>query len=181
MKIPFNVEYHFNSRLREIPDNVVEFQKGIDFIKSKISQSDGIEKARLLSKLGVYQRIDVKLDESLDSLTRAYEIIQDYPDLRLKCVNGLRIAQTLQFKKNFVEAENQYDRLEKECRADSQLKDLLDFVLQHSGKCQFDQKNYDGAIPCFTEAMELRMKKGDEELIQSTQFALDRINEILAL
>lgn len=180
MKIPFDMEYQFNSSLKEVPNNHEEFQKGLEFLHAEIQRSSGLKKARLLSNLGTYQRIDDKLEESLNSLTQASELIQAYPDHRLKCVNDLRIAQTLQFKKNFVEAENQYNRLEKECRADAQLKDLLDFVLQHSGKCQFDQKDHDGAIARFSEAMELRISKGDEDLIRSTQFALDRIKEILA-
>ena len=48
-----------------------------------------------------------------------------------------------------------------------------DFALQHLGKCRLEQGAVDDAISLLEEALKLRLKKGDTELINSTERALD--------
>lgn len=50
---------------------------------------------------------------------------------------------------------------------------LLDFAYQHKGKCLLELEELSEAEGCFQKAMDLRIRKGDESLIDSTQRALN--------
>ncbi|WP_335939819.1 tetratricopeptide repeat protein [Streptomyces sp. PTD5-9] len=53
--------------------------------------------------------------------------------------------------------------------------ELVDFALQHFGKHLMEQGDLVVARARLEEALRLRMAKGDPELIESTQAALDRV------
>lgn len=173
MKIPFDMQYDIGELLRETPKNATEFSKGIQFLKEQSQQSTEIEKARLLSTLGVYQRINGDLDASLKSLTEAKELISTDNLERLQPINDLRIAQTFQFMRRFEESEQQYLKLTNQIKSDKKLKDLLDFVYQHHGKLLFEQGKLPEAIICFEKALSLREYKNEQTLIDSTLYALE--------
>lgn len=47
-----------------------------------------------------------------------------------------------------------------------------DFALQHMGKCLLELGEYENAMDRFEEALELRQKKGNEDLILATETAI---------
>ncbi|MEU3721417.1 tetratricopeptide repeat protein [Streptomyces sp. NPDC031705] len=57
--------------------------------------------------------------------------------------------------------------------------DLLDFALQHYAKHLMEGGDLDAARSHLLEALRLRQAKGDAELIQSTQAAVDRVEVLL--
>ncbi|MFE2283868.1 tetratricopeptide repeat protein [Streptomyces sp. NPDC059443] len=58
--------------------------------------------------------------------------------------------------------------------------DLVDFALQHVGKHLMEQGDLVGARTHLREALQLRIAKGDADLVESTEAALDRV-ELLKL
>ncbi|MFG2905430.1 tetratricopeptide repeat protein [Kitasatospora sp. NPDC048286] len=57
--------------------------------------------------------------------------------------------------------------------------ELLDYALQHFGKHLMERGDLAGALARLQEAMRLRVAKGDIELIDSTQAALDRVELLI--
>lgn len=172
MNIPFNMEYDIDEALREIPKDRNSFAEGIDFILKESNGKTGVEKARLLSQAGVYQRIHGDLNESLFNLEKARALLSNTNQPRLQAINDIRIAQTLQFLQRFDESEKLYLRLQKEIQGHNELNSLLDFVCQHRGKLLFDQCRFSEAQEQFKRALELRIRKNDQELIDSTLLAV---------
>ncbi len=173
MKIPFNMEYYIDESLREIPKDRSSFSNGVDFLISQSNKVSEIERARLLSQVGVYQRICGELENSLSSLNEANSIINGNDNPRLKAVTKLRIGQTLQFLRRFDESEQLFLMLEAEIQNNDELKDLLDFVYQHHGKLHFEQKKFEESLELFEKALQLRVPKNEQELIDSTLLAIE--------
>ncbi|KJY28156.1 tetratricopeptide repeat protein [Streptomyces sp. NRRL S-495] len=57
--------------------------------------------------------------------------------------------------------------------------ELLDFALQHTGKHLMERGDLAEARSHLQEALELRIAKGNTELVESTQAALDRVELLL--
>ncbi|QOV12378.1 tetratricopeptide repeat protein [Viridibacillus arvi] len=55
--------------------------------------------------------------------------------------------------------------------------DLLDFALQHKGKCLMELEESDLALSYFQEALCIRNRKEDPSLIHSTQLAIQFVKE----
>ena len=179
MKIPFNLEYQIDKSLREVPIEAAEFRKGIEFLKTEIAHLKGIEKARACSKLGSLQRIQGELVESLHSLHLAGTLLKTFSNPRLSIINSLRLAQTFQFQGELYRSQHGILCFEKAFESDSSNSDLHDFVFQHRGKYYFDQGNFELAKEYFLKALALRKEKGNSELINSTEFALEVTSKLL--
>lgn len=173
MTIPFNMNYSINNSLREVPENEHDFTQGLSFLENAIRDSKGFERVKLLSKLGGFQRIIGELNQSLKFLTEAKNLLETFPDSRLSVINQLRLAQTYQFKDEHLRASEILDDLEIKAKSNPDTIDLLDFIYQHQGKNQFDQQHYETALSYFQKALDLRKRKGEQELIQSTILALE--------
>ncbi|WP_406112165.1 hypothetical protein [Kitasatospora purpeofusca] len=63
--------------------------------------------------------------------------------------------------------------------ARSRCPELLDFALQHTGKHLMERGDLAGAESHLREALRLRIAKGNTELVESTQAALDRVELLL--
>lgn len=169
MTLSFNTKYEFDNELKEVPKNPNEFIAAIEFLIAKAESSDKEEQGKILSKVGVMLRITGKLDESMERLIEAEKLISDS---RILFINRLRIAQTLQFKRQFQNAESDYNSLIVLAKSESEFEDLIDFVYQHLGKCYFDQNRFQKALLNFERALEIRNKKQNQELIDSTELAI---------
>ncbi len=173
MKIPYNMEYEVDHSLREVPKDQTSMPNEIQFLINESLDKTGVDKARLLSRIGVYQRICGELERSLTNLIEAKSLMRRYGNLRLNTVTNLRIAQTLQFLQRFDESEQLFSKLGQEIQNDEELKDLLDFVYQHHGKLYFEQKKFNEALQLFHKALQLRKLKNEQELINSTLLAIE--------
>jgi len=183
---PYNMKYSIGNDLKEHPEDTVAFQKGIEYLKQKLqAAAEVIQQARLLSKIGVNQRIAGHLEESYQHLNAAKTILQNSDHKILYVVNEIRIAQTLQFLKQYAKAHNYYQQIEtfvsrhpkhpKHPKHPS-CSDLLHYVYQHKGKTYFDQGRYLLAQENIEKALTLRKELGNDELIQSSTFALSIIH-----
>ncbi len=168
----YNLNYYFEETLREIPEDLVAFKKGIVLLEKELNQTtDRLEMAIRLSKLGVLQRIIGALAPALANLTKADDIYASLGNTRRRKINKIRLAQTLQFSGFFEKATNIYQELEKDINDQETDVDLLDFIYQHKGKNFFEQGLLDKALVEIEKALSLRKEKGNASLIASSEYA----------
>jgi tetratricopeptide (TPR) repeat protein len=181
-KIPHNMNFAIGDDLREVPLDAVQMQKGLAWLENELLQerkSVSVKQAALLSQIGVYARILGDLDLAEKSFNDAIEVLeaQKRPDLILGV--KLRLAIVYQFKGSYTKADNFYMNAIKVIRSstDEKISKYLDFALQHLAKSRFEQKFYQESLNYFLEALEIRLIKGDIELIQSTEKAISKVRE----
>jgi len=100
-------------------------------------------------------------------------------DLKSKFTIEIRLAQIFQLNGNLQAALEILNVAEKACRQNSETAALLDFVLQHMGKVYYDQKEYVKALQCFENALNLRTQKNSNDLLESSQQAIEACNKRL--
>lgn len=89
----------------------------------------------------------------------------------------IRLGEAMKYNSEHEEALNIFNRaLEKSLSTDNKI--LLDFILQHKGKCLMELNKIDEAWDCLTKALIIREKKNDKELMSSTREALDYLSRL---
>jgi len=172
------MQYCFDNDLKEKPENIDEFKKGIEFWKAALTDLGNlIDEAKLYSRIGVDLRIVGELDKSLKYLNKAKKILEKLPLCTIYLINKIRIAQTLQFLKQFEAANKRYNEIDDIIDLNSQFSGLRHFVYQHKGKNYFDQQLYTKAKIHFQSALKIRKQLDNQELIASSAFALKIIEE----
>ena len=98
-----------------------------------------------------------------------------------KLINRIRLANTFQWQKNFSKSNLIFNEIEEElsCIEKGSFKNYEDFLFQHIGKNKFDQNNYEEALYYFNKAIMIRLEKGDQELIDSTNLAINTVRNKL--
>ena len=169
MNIPYDMSTAIGKDLREVPINVSEFKQGVNFLKEELQQTSGSKQARIMSKLGVSQRIIGDLASSKETLELAVDLSKES---RANFIAKLRLAQTIQFGGDYRQAEVIYQDLILLANSKTELAGLVDFVHQHLGKCFFEQSEFKKALYHFRKALEMRETKGALDLINSTKLAI---------
>ena len=176
--IPHDMNYEMGEDLKEKPTNLEEMKEGIDFIHSALmKESDELKKASMLSLIGVYSRIVGELTESESYLSEAIEIFKKHQKAKPLTYLRLRLATTLHWKEKYSSAEKIFLEIIQSQTPES--KHYLDYACQHMGKCKFDQKLYKEALNYFMQALDLRLVKGDMELIRSTEMAIEKVRPLI--
>ncbi|BDA65879.1 hypothetical protein CAL7716_000450 [Calothrix sp. PCC 7716] len=91
-------------------------------------------------------------------------------------VSMIRLAHVYQWQKQYAKSEELFKEAITLCQTKPEISTYLDFAYQHLGKCKFDQKQYEQALHYFEQAKQLRIKKSDSSLIESTQLAINILN-----
>jgi tetratricopeptide (TPR) repeat protein len=180
--IPFNMDYKINKELREQPVDMDAMLMGIDHLKEELENEENqIKRASILSLLGVFSRISGDYIGSENFLKESYEIFKTEKKFLAAFVARLRLGVTYQWKEQYSKSEKIFLSCIDIARNsdDPALAGYEDFALQHLGKCKFDQGLINEALDYFTEAMELRIVKGDLELIKSTEKAIEVVRSFL--
>ena len=163
-----------NDFLREKCSNENALQKLINEFESAIldwkSSSSLKDLLFLHGSIGNLYRIkgDVKL--AIETLSKAVELSEG----TMKLVNLIRLGEALKYAGQHQQALSNFNVAIDQC-AKQEHSQLLDFAYQHKGKCLLELKEVSEANKCFRKAMDLRVRKGDESLIDSTQRALNFI------
>ncbi|MEC4813432.1 MAG: tetratricopeptide repeat protein [Scytonema sp. PMC 1069.18] len=175
MDIPFDVSYHFNSNLYDVPNKPLQVQKAVEWLQSQLTNNanDTHKKIEILGLIGVYSRMLRDFSTARHALSSAIELSESIGSLPHKTVNLIRLAHVYQWQKQFSLSETLFEEVFAYCSNYSELEPYIDFAYQHFGKCKFDQAQYKEAQYCFEKALEIRKSKGDHFLIESTQLALD--------
>ena len=172
----YNLSTHFDlTTLRDVPDDPAAMEGAIRYLEERLPILDNLSIAQqitTLSRLGSYCRILNRLDEAQTYLEKAVAISQreNYPTTTL--INRIRLAHVHQWQRRFDLSDPIFQDCITLCEIDPTLQPYLDFAYQHYGKSLFDQAHYAEAVSFFQAALDIRLHKGDKELIGSTELAL---------
>lgn len=173
--IPNNMDFTFGPNLREVPISKIEMLYGMMHIMEQLKSGElsEEEQGKWNGMLGVYLRIVGELEESEKHLQTAIQIYENIEQPRGVFINELRLAHTYQWWTKFDQSNQTFAELRERAETDPNYTDLLDFVYQHSGKNHFDQKEFKIALSFFEKALDLRHDSNNEELITSTETAIE--------
>ena len=179
MNIPFDVSYHFDDNLRDIPNSPIQMQQAVEYLQTEFDKSVGdIEQQIYLAGLiGGYARMLHDFKTAQQVLTTALNLCDRINNKRLKIVNSIRLAHLYQWQRQYENSEALLNWVLEQCQNNSEFKSYLDFAYQHFGKCKFDRAKYKEAEYYLSKALELRHQKGDSSLIDSTRLALEVVQQ----
>ncbi|GAA3271110.1 hypothetical protein GCM10020218_013140 [Dactylosporangium vinaceum] len=152
-------------------DEVTQLNDIRDQLTAKLNGvADNPTRARLLSLRAVVSRILGDLPKAFADGKLALAHAEATGELRRIAIAQARLANVLQWREEFEEADRLYTLANS-----SELPDRLRATMhQHSGKCSYDQGRYMEACNHFERALDLR-KEEDPELIAQTELALDAV------
>jgi len=131
---------------------------------------------RLLGKLGEWHYLLGEFATALPLLAWAVTLAERGGDARALAANHLRLATALQYANHHREAAQLFKH-GLTALAPAVAETYRDFFLQHYGKCLVEMGDTTQARACLTEALTLRVAKGDAALIASTEQALAGLAE----
>ncbi|MFD5437061.1 tetratricopeptide repeat protein [Kitasatospora sp. NPDC127067] len=135
-------------------------------------------RVRLLTRwIGIGRMCLGDHEEARTSLRQSLDLAAVMGNTRAVVATGLNLADAHRYAGDVQTADALYRSALTSAR--SRHPELLDFALQHTGKHLMERGDLADARTHLQEAMRLRITKGDRELIESTQAALDRV-ELLA-
>ena len=172
--IPYNISYTFDQNLRDVPDSPGDMARAVEYLGAKLKSGELSvrDQARLLGQMGVLCRMLLRLEEAEHYCERTVTICCQLGDARCEVVNRIRLAHVYQWQRRFDESDRLFLWALELCERDPNVADYLDFVRQHYGKSLFDQGRYVEAMEMFERALEIREKKGDAALVESSRVAL---------
>jgi tetratricopeptide (TPR) repeat protein len=106
--------------------------------------------------------------ERAERLARA--ALDRQSDARARAVTEIRLAQILQLRGRLPDAQRLLRAVAERCRTFAL--PLLHVALQHLGKVHFEAGEMPQALACLEEALALRAKAGDPELVACTRQAI---------
>lgn len=180
-EIPFNVNITYDENLNEVPKDFKDLKRGVDFLKVQFSKLDqeSPQAAVMLGQIGSYLRILNDFDESRQTFTHALSILSKHKLPHIKMAIILRMALIDLSEKKYSPANKIFEDSLKELdhHNSEKFEKLRDFALFHLGRSKFFEGSYSEAKRLITESLELRLIKGDLEMIEHTKNALGIINK----
>ncbi|PMB17029.1 hypothetical protein CEN46_24470 [Fischerella thermalis CCMEE 5318] len=178
---PFDVSFHFDHNLRDVPNAPAQMQQAVEWLQSQLKDNTNNTRKQieLLGLIGVYARMLHDFPTAQQALISAIELSDSIGSDRYKTINLIRLAHLYQWQQQYILSENLFEQVLINCRNNSELNIYLDFAYQHLGKCKFEQARYVEAKYYFEEALKIRKTKGDHSLIQSTKLALDVVQQYI--
>ncbi|SIT81761.1 tetratricopeptide repeat protein [Edaphobacillus lindanitolerans] len=173
-EITYNLDYHFDENLREVPVSRTDMLCYVKHLKSRSEQicENDEELAGTYSLIGVYSRMLGHMEDSKKYLRLAIGMNNRSGDLERLFVNELRLAYAYQWEHDYLRSNELFEKLMVQSETDREHRIYQDFVYQHHGKNLFDQGDYQSALTYFERALGIRQEKANEELIDSTEFAI---------
>ncbi|WP_391205271.1 tetratricopeptide repeat protein [Psychrobacillus sp. L4] len=92
--------------------------------------------------------------------------------------NLIRLGEALKYDGQPEEALKKFEQVIDACMSNTNSM-FLDFAYQHKGKCLLELGQMDIALDYFQEAMKLRLAKGDQSLIDSSQKAINHVKQAI--
>ncbi|WP_439874340.1 hypothetical protein ACSLGG_23635 [Bacillus mycoides] len=167
MNIPFEMGYTFDENLREKPLSLAEMKQGIKVLKERLYEGSLYGKSCGL--IGVYERIAGNLSESKHYLQKAIKYYTQTDSIKGLFINKLRLAHTYHWERNFSAANTIFTEL---LQTLPDFPAYEDFFYQHYGKRKLDEGDFHTALSYFQKALQIRLQKGNEELIHSTKLCI---------
>lgn len=133
------------------------------------------KRAKLKGRLGALLMADPeKLEEALCLLDASMESARAKGFDRLVVASGIRRATVMQYLGEHEAALMAFEQALTLIRERRILK-YRDFALQHMGKCLAELGDIERAQVCFQQALRLRRRRTDPDLVESTERAIDAL------
>lgn len=163
--------------LREVATDAEAVEAATTVAASRLegarTRGDVSDEVRLLGYLGNANRMLGRHDESIALSRKALDVASLSGDERSRAVALVRLGEAYRCADSFAQAATCLEEAALLTRS-TPLSDLEDFALQHLGKTYLDSGDVDRARECLLRALELRERKDDEDLLESTRRALAR-------
>ena len=159
--------------LRDHKNRYPRWEATVETLRSALANtSSATEEARVAGRLAEHLRLDsAHHEEAVELGVSAVERAKDGGDTRARWIAMLRLAVTYQYTGSHELAHQWFERTES-AFAEEESADLEDFLYQHRGKFYAEAGDLDAADACFSEALRIRLEKGDESLVNSTRQAI---------
>ncbi|MFJ1755977.1 tetratricopeptide repeat protein [Kitasatospora sp. NPDC088134] len=171
-----------DDNLRMVPTDPLELTTAVGQLHEELrALPDGADagRARVLTRwIGIGQLSLGNYDDALTFLRQSLDLAATLGNTKAVVATGLNLADAHRYAGDMQAAEALYRSALGTAR--SQHPELVDYALQHTGKHLMDCGDLAGAQTHLQEALRLRIAKGDTELVESTQAALDRVELLLA-
>lgn len=166
-RIPFNMNYSFSQKLREVPFNEADIRKGIAYLKKKaISEEDERIAADMYRIIGKYERIVGALESSVRHLQLSIYLYERYHEHEQVFKSSIYLGQTFHWQSNWCKANETFETLLNQLHIKSSLHRYADFLYQQYGKCLLDQQNLSKAHHYFQQSLEIRLKARNDKFIE---------------
>lgn len=181
LNLPFDTSIHFDDNLRDIANSPNEMKQAVVFLKSLLLNNDlnVSQRLQIIGLIGVYSRILCDFKTARIFLTEAIILSKQCDNQKSQISNQIRLAHVYQWERNYAVSDKMFSNAVSLCDKNPQFKPCLDFAYQHAGKNKFDQGKYIEAHDFFQKALQLRLIKNNQELIESNQLALQTVRQRL--
>lgn len=127
----------------------------------------------LCSMLGNAYRVINNAEQAILFFRECMNLTEQHP--KRKIVTLIRLGEAYKYANFHQEA---LDLFEQALTLSTEFKmpDYEDFIYQHKGKCFMELGEIELAKKYLNEALQIRIKKGNMELIKSTQIVLDSLD-----
>lgn len=164
--------------LREKTSDPNRLQEYIDEASNLLTQPLNNEDEYFVSAtIGNLYRILGEPEKAITYLTFCLNYAKASQQISREIVSLIRLGEAYKYNNNHDEALNQFNVAMERCKS-TKIEDYIDFVQQHRGKCLMELSRLDEAEECFLEAIKIRKQKGDNDLISSTQKAIDYVRAL---
>lgn len=179
--IPFNMEYDLDPKtLHEIPVNEDDMKKGLQFLHQKLKEETAEpKKASIHSLIGAYARIIGELETAENSCETAINFYAEKERPVHLMLAKVRLAAVMHFRKMYGKSEAIYKDVLSSIPGSADKEKYKDHVHQSYGKLLVEMKMLSNAMEQFVQAFEIRLQRGDVNLIQSSQKAMDLTNALI--
>ncbi|MEV7353686.1 hypothetical protein [Kitasatospora sp. NPDC091276] len=135
-------------------------------------------RARVLTRwIGIGQMCLGHHEEARTILRQSLDLAAALGNTRAVVATGLNLADAHRYAGDVQGADALYRGALNTARG--QHPELVDFALQHTGKHLMERGDLADAHTHLQEALRLRIAKGDTDLVESTQAALDRVELLI--
>ena len=171
------VYFDQNDFLREKTTDSPKLKQYILAAEELLKYANGYnEKYFLMGTLGNLYRIYGEPQKAIDILQVCLGNAVDEKNVSREIVSLIRLGEAYKYNNDPQNALILFNRAVELCKEGVQI--YLDFVLQHKGKIFLEMDRISEAKECFKEALRLRKQKGNLELMESTQLALDFLENL---
>ncbi|HEY0071938.1 MAG TPA: tetratricopeptide repeat protein [Chloroflexia bacterium] len=166
--------YHYNSQLREVPDDPLAMRAACAVLASVLRSEDlpSADELQILGRIGPLYRILGELDLAESYLRQAVELAAATGNRQALLSNRLRLAQMLQWRGRIAEADSMFLNCLAECEIEPEVAPYLATACHGYGKSLFEQGRYEEAAAQFRRALDLGGAVGDSEVVEASELAL---------
>ncbi|WP_327681790.1 tetratricopeptide repeat protein [Kitasatospora sp. NBC_00458] len=164
--------------LRMVPTDRAGLIAAVDRLRVELSTGPDPDRTRVLTRwIGIAQMSLGNHDEARTFLRRSLELAVTRGNVRAVIATELNFGDAHRYAGDVETADALYRSALDTARG--KCPELLDFACQHFGKHLMERGDLTGARAQLQEALRLRIGRGDTELVESTQAALDRVDALI--